>query len=523
MPYCIYLRKSRKDVEAELHGEGETLARHERMLLTTAKRLNLTITQIYKEIVSGETIAARPVMQQLLLEVEQGLWDGVLVAEIERLARGDTRDQGYVAEAFTYSDTKIITPMKTYDPRDPSDQEYFEFSLFMSRREYKTINRRLEAGRLASFREGKYIGNVAPYGWERFKLPAQKGFSIRPHPEESPVLHLIYEWAGYGCGGKLLGTSKIGSKLDSMGIKPRKGDFWTPASIRDIIANEHNIGMVRYQRRKTQRSIVGGIVQKSRPRMEEYMLAQGLHEAQISKELFDLANRNISNGDPRLPESYKLKNPLAGILICSECHHAMTRKANTGRYRFETLNCTHTGCKTVGSPLYLIEDLLIKTLEEWLEGYETETPETTTRLQASIELKQKLLSEKQEILDKTTAQREGLYDFLEQGIYTTEVFLKRSDLLESKLLGLEEEVCAIEDEILYEEQLIANQTTFAPKCQRLIDNYKHLSIDKKNEMLHDLLEKVEYKKLEKNKRGQAECPNFELHIYPKLPKISKKC
>ena len=88
--HIVYTRVSRKDVEAELHGEGETLARHERMLLTTAKRLNLTITQIYKEIVSGETIAARPVMQQLLLEVEQGLRDGVLVAEIERLARGDT-------------------------------------------------------------------------------------------------------------------------------------------------------------------------------------------------------------------------------------------------------------------------------------------------------------------------------------------------------------------------------------------------------------------------------------------------
>ena len=27
MPYCIYLRKSRADAEAESHGEGETLAR----------------------------------------------------------------------------------------------------------------------------------------------------------------------------------------------------------------------------------------------------------------------------------------------------------------------------------------------------------------------------------------------------------------------------------------------------------------------------------------------------------------
>ena len=102
-PYCIYLRKSRADMEAEAHGEGETLARHEKLLLEVARRGQYNVTQIYREIVSGETIAARPVMQRLLQEVEQGLWDGVLVVEVERLARGDTIDQGIVAQAFTQS------------------------------------------------------------------------------------------------------------------------------------------------------------------------------------------------------------------------------------------------------------------------------------------------------------------------------------------------------------------------------------------------------------------------------------
>lgn len=41
MPYLIYLRKSRADMDAEAHGEGETLARHEKVLLTLAKKWNL--------------------------------------------------------------------------------------------------------------------------------------------------------------------------------------------------------------------------------------------------------------------------------------------------------------------------------------------------------------------------------------------------------------------------------------------------------------------------------------------------
>lgn len=134
--YCIYLRKSRADLEAEAHGEGETLARHERLLLDLARRQNYNVTQIYREVVSGETISDRPVVQRVLREVEQGLWDGVLVVEVERLARGDTIDQGKVALAFQAYDTLIITPLKVYDPRNEFDEEYFEFGLFMSRRMY---------------------------------------------------------------------------------------------------------------------------------------------------------------------------------------------------------------------------------------------------------------------------------------------------------------------------------------------------------------------------------------------------
>ena len=162
MPYAIYLRKSRVDLEAEAHGEGDTLARHRKTLLALAAAQQLNVTHIYEEVVSGDTIAARPQMQQLLADVDEGLWEGVLVMEVERLARGDTIDQGIVAQAFKVTDTKIITPLKSYDPNNEFDEEYFEFGLFMARREYKVINRRLQRGRLASVKEGKWVGNTPP-------------------------------------------------------------------------------------------------------------------------------------------------------------------------------------------------------------------------------------------------------------------------------------------------------------------------------------------------------------------------
>ena len=165
--YAIYLRKSRADAEAELRGEGETLARHQATLMELAKKRNLNVTKIFKEIVSGDTIAARPQMQIMLSEIAEKRYKGVIVMEIERLARGNTIDQGVVAQAFKESATMIITPVKTYDPLNEFDEEYFEFSLFMSRREYKTINRRMQAGRLAAIKEGNYIASRRPYGYNK--------------------------------------------------------------------------------------------------------------------------------------------------------------------------------------------------------------------------------------------------------------------------------------------------------------------------------------------------------------------
>ena len=169
MPYAMYLRKSRADMEAEARGEGETLAKHEKALTELAKRLSLSVVKQYREIVSGENIAARPQMQALLADVNDGKYDGVLVMEIERLARGDTIDQGVVAQAFKTSGTKIITPIKTYDPNNEFDEEYFEFSLFMSRREYKTIRRRMNAGRIAAVKDGNYIAPVPPFGYKKIQ------------------------------------------------------------------------------------------------------------------------------------------------------------------------------------------------------------------------------------------------------------------------------------------------------------------------------------------------------------------
>lgn len=60
--YAMYLRKSRVDRDIETENELETLSRHQAILTAVAEKQGLSVGKIYKEVVSGETIGARPVI-----------------------------------------------------------------------------------------------------------------------------------------------------------------------------------------------------------------------------------------------------------------------------------------------------------------------------------------------------------------------------------------------------------------------------------------------------------------------------
>ena len=151
--YAIYLRKSRADMEAEKLGEGETLARHKTILTELAARKGFYIGEIYQEIVSGaDRIEDRPEIKRLIEDCYKGKYKGILVVEVSRLSRGNQGDAQIILDCLKYANRNngvlVITPTKTYDvARNHDDEEYMEFELFMSRREYKMIKRRMDRGR----------------------------------------------------------------------------------------------------------------------------------------------------------------------------------------------------------------------------------------------------------------------------------------------------------------------------------------------------------------------------------------
>lgn len=518
MSYCLYLRKSRADMEEEARGEGETLARHEKILLSLAKKMNLTITQIHREIVSGETISSRPIMQQLLNEVEQGLWEGVLVVEVERLARGDTIDQGIVAQTFKYSDTKIITPMKVYDPSNEFDEEYFEFGLFMSRREYKTINRRLQRGRVESVKEGKYVGNIPPYGYIRKKLTNQKGYTLEPHPEQAEVVRLIFDL--YTKKNRI-GVGLIVRELNRLKAPTMKGGDWVNSTVLDILRNPVYIGKIRWNARPQVKKMVDGQMVKERPRAksEDVIIVDGLHEAIIDEATFNLAQKYLlENPSVPVPKKHVIKNPLAGLIVCGMCGRKMVRRPYTNGQP-DSLICAVTSCNNISSQLSLVEEKLIQTLKEWLEEYKLEVEEDEKKgnnLEVNL-IKQSFKKIEDEIktLEK---QSSSLHDFLEQGVYSIETFLERSKILNEKINAANNDKQELEEklrDIYYKKE---SKKVIIPKVEKIIKSYSHIKEPaEKNRLLKEVLDQVVYTKTV-NGRWHGRPDDFELLLYPKLPR-----
>jgi len=513
--YAMYLRKSRRDLEAEARGEGETLKRHLELLKDLAKRLGLNVVKIYAEVVSGESIDARPRMQQLLRDVETGIYDGVLVAEVERLARGDTSDQGRVAKTFQFSGTLIITPSRTYDPNDEFDEEYFEFGLFMSRREYKTIRRRLSAGADASRREGKYTGNVAPYGYERYKLKKEKGWSLKIVPEQARVVRMIFDWYHTGLNGEKAGYGRIAGELNRLGICAPLGGQWTPCGVQSLLRNPVYAGYIKNGYRKEVRHLSEGQMIKSRPLNRDCELYPGRHEAIISQETWEavssrMKKRSASPSTRKRPQ----KNPLAGLVRCSCCRRIMQRRPFPGNTP-AALICTTPGCPTVSAPLFLVEQRILEAISLRLSSCPLPPPdpspshrEKLAALNAGVEACRTAILE-------ARAQLERQYDLLERGIYTEETFFERKASICRREEELTARLEALQQEFRKESDREAAALCLPPAFKSLPDICRRMeSPAARNALFKELIDHVEYTRTEGGRWGVPDA--FTLEIFPKV-------
>lgn len=318
----MYLRKSRTDDPAL--SVSDVLLKHE-MILNEWTERNFPGQTIpegnrFREIVSGETIEERKEVQKVLRLIESPKYKAVLIVEPQRLSRGDLEDVGRIMKLFRYTNTLILTPQKYYDLSDEYDRDSLERELKRGNEFLEYQKKIMRRGRELAVSQGDFIGNVPPYGYKKaiVLVGKKKCHTLEPDPQEAPIVKLIFEMYVTQNVGRVL----IAKRLNEMGVKTRKGNLWSQASVRDILENEHYIGKVRWNRKQTVYVVEDGEVRKSRPHNKSYTLCDGKHPAIIPEDLF-YAAKEKSGRNHRAKPTTKVRNPLAGLLYC-QCGRAMS-------------------------------------------------------------------------------------------------------------------------------------------------------------------------------------------------------
>ncbi len=512
--YCAYLRKSRRDEELEALGQGETLARHERQLNELAARLGVRIAQTYREIVSGDTIAERPQVRQLLEDVNAGLWDGVLVMDVDRLARGDSIDQGIIMQSFVYAGVLILTPDKIYDPSNDSDAEFFEMKLFFSRREYNMIKKRMQRGRVQSALDGCYLGSRDVYGYRRVKLRGRKGWSLEVVPEEAAIVRSIFGWYSGGMDGRQVGTYIIADHLNRLGVPSDRGNPWIPSTVRNILTNPVYVGKIRWNHRTTQYRIVNGKREKSRQLNAQEILVDGLHEAIIDPALFRRV-QGMMEGHEKRPKSAmkQFANPFGGLIICAQCGHRMQTKGDPNR-KGDFLYCPTQRCPSCSAYVFAVEDLTLQALGGWVADFEARQADgEAPKEDADTPARKVALAHHRELLATLQGQSGRLYDLLEQGVYTIQEYKQRRAELDAKLAT---ERAAID--ALAAPAAADPIGPLIPQVRTVLDAYRSASTaEDKNALLRSVIDHIEYRKTQRCLRNNQPGDYLTLVVYPKFP------
>lgn len=494
MKTAIYLRKSRAEEAAET--VEDTLKRHKETLLEFAAKNGLIIADIYEEVVSGESLYARPEMLRLLQQVDGGAYDAILCMDIDRLGRGSMSDQGVILETIKRSGTKIITPRKVYDLENEIDEEYTEFETFLARRELSLIKRRMRRGIERSIQDGAYLAN-APYGYKKTRDGKQATLEI--YEPEAKFVRLIFDW--YANGG--IGTETIARRLNDMGAKPHRSAAFAKTSILRIIRDRAYIGEVVWGKRKRIRKPDGSSDYIPQPE-EKWIVVDGLHPPIIDKDTFQRAQEVLAGRWHPPAHLGVLYNPLSGIMYCGKCGKKLVRRkyASWGATKKRAINfiCPTPGC-TPYDRMDVVEHAVLDALKARFDEIKARVEQEDTVQRDTTEAAIRAISKEEKA---ASAQLDRLHDLLEQGVYTTDVFLQRSRLLQSRLEKMAEQKRELQEQA----KKSGSPARLIPAFDRLFSSYWAADASEKNRLLKAVVDRIIY-----SKRHGAEIGEFSLEIF----------
>lgn len=530
-----YGRKSRTD--DPLLSDEEVLENHTKIIEEYAvKHLGGPIPDEnkYMEIGSGESLKDRPEITRLLKDIENPEVKAIIVVDVQRLSRGDLEDAGKLIRLLRYTNTYVITPMKTYDLRDEYDRDAFERELKRGN-EYLEYFKKIQArGRLSSVKQGNYIGSVPPYGYNRIEMHDAKKpyFTLVERKDQADIVRMIFNWY---CNEDI-GVTAICRRLEEIGAVTKTGcKIWKPSNIFTILENVHYIGCVRWNWRKTIKIIENQEIKKLRPKakVDEYLIFEGKHDGIISEETFRKA-QEIRGKRHRTRRDLTLKNPFSGLMFCKRCGSKIgynTYNKNGVEFAPPKLVCNNqVHCKTGSADFREVMDYVCNVLRDCISDFEIRIEnDQDDSVKLHIDLIERLKKQLKDLERKEVEQWDGQYDPDPNKRLPQHIFEK----LNKKVLAEKEEINKVLNKAV---DSAPKHIDYRDELVKTIDALSaledpHMDAKITNQYLKTIIEKIEYdrppivrlSKKNVEKYGLDTTKGLQYHVQPYGIRIKLKC
>lgn len=332
----IYIRLSREDENKE---ESSSIQSQRDYLKNYIKEKGYELIEEYIDDGYTGTNFERPAFKKLINDIENKIINMVIVKDLSRLGRNNSKVSYYLDEYFPIHKVRFIAVNNDYDSYiENASLEYAWLTNGINENYCLDISKKVRTALKARKQKGYFTGFKAPYGYQRKKEDYHK---LEIDKEASKIVKRIFLLASKGVSptkiASILSDEKIPNPSTYAKLNRKESitsKLWCTKTIKEMLTNETYIGNLTQGRRK---KINYKIKKQIRLPKEEWIIIQNTHEPIVEKDLF-YAVQNQINKNKNISE--KNKYLLKGFLYCKECKHRLSVIKSKDRKRQYT-SCSY--------------------------------------------------------------------------------------------------------------------------------------------------------------------------------------
>jgi DNA invertase Pin-like site-specific DNA recombinase len=265
-------------------------------MMALAEKEKLRVVDIKREAHSSKEVGKREVFNQMLSEIREKKYNGILTWAPDRLSR-NAGDLGSIVDLM---DKKLILEIRTFSQRfTDNPNEKFLLMILGSQAKLENDNKVVNVKRGLKARcEMGYRPSVAPTGYLNEK-DRDKKCQVRLDPKRAPIIRQMFEKVG----NEQWSGRKVYKWLKSMGFKTRNGKLLVLGNIYQLLRNTFYYGEFEYP--------VGS-----------GNWYQGKHTPLITKEIFDKVQTTL--GNKLIPKTESKEFAFTKLIKCGYCGSGIT-------------------------------------------------------------------------------------------------------------------------------------------------------------------------------------------------------